>query len=682
MRGRPQKRLRIELLPDYIEVVFYSAGAAFGTIQVEKLTPLGVVYLLASHANTTDQFAAVTGKDVQTLAQSARTKLQSLYRGTENIVATEETVTLLEKALEEAGPPNTATVGYLLLAVFTMRDANKTDAYKFLVDKDINKGVIENALREGKGTLPPEVEKFTTDAIAEFLAVNEPLHEHKCLKALANDIAACLTKKRGNKVLIWGHPGVGRHTLIRQLALTMAREQYGRLKGYQLRRIATEKFSRGPQAQQEIRALLEKLPEKVIILIDSLRLVDLKFWQPLLNCPNPLIAITSTAEVRRLETEVRGIFQNYEIKEPPRKEVVTIVKKHLPDLVTHHQLGLQRFEDRAIEALIKFGPMITGLSLPGAAVQLLDHICSQDAVSGDKVLTLEDVAREVSERTGIPVTTLTETEADRLRRLPQILEQRIVGQEEAKEVIQQALRRKRMGLADPNRPILVAVFVGPTGVGKTEMVKALAEFLFDNEKAVSRIDMSEYKHDHTVSRLIGSPPGYVGYHEGGQLTGAIRRRPFSIIHFDEIDKAHPAVYDVLLQLFDEGRLTDGQGYTVDARHTIIVCTGNPGSRLIYDGLTRGRSLEEIKKDTLAWFRRSVRPEFFNRIDRIVFFHPLDKDHLQKIANLMLNNYVIQPVATVHSIQVEVTPAARELLVELGYDQTLGARPLRRVIEEL
>jgi ATP-dependent Clp protease ATP-binding subunit ClpB len=284
----------------------------------------------------------------------------------------------------------------------------------------------------------------------------------------------------------------------------------------------------------------------------------------------------------------------------------------------------------------------------------------------------EEIAAVVARWTGIPVSRLLEGETQKLLRMEEALHERVVGQDEAVKVVSNAVRRARAGLQDPNRPIGSFIFLGPTGVGKTELARALAAFLFDDEKAMIRIDMSEYQEKHTVSRLIGAPPGYVGYDEGGQLTEAVRRRPYSVVLFDEIEKAHAEVFNVLLQLLDDGRLTDGQGRTVDFRNTVVIMTSNLGSQLWEGGKTATR--EEVTHALQAHFR----PEFLNRIDEIVIFHPLGKEHLAGIVVIQLRR-VIALLAD-KGYQLEVSQAAREYLAETSFDPDFGARPLKRTIQ--
>ena len=268
--------------------------------------------------------------------------------------------------------------------------------------------------------------------------------------------------------------------------------------------------------------------------------------------------------------------------------------------------------------------------------------------------------------TGIPVSRLLEGEVEKLLHMEERLHERVVGQDEAVEAVATALRRSRAGLQDPNRPIGTFLFLGPTGVGKTELARALAEFMFDSQDAMIRIDMSEYMEKHSVSRLVGAPPGYVGYEEGGQLTEAVRRRPYSVVLLDEIEKAHPDVFNTLLQVMDDGRLTDGQGRTVDFKNTVLIMTSN---------IPVSATGDDMRSELTQHFK----PEFINRLDDIVRFDPLSREQIGEIVDLQLQQ-VIERVAE-RGVQLEITSAARELLGNMGYDPTYGARPLRRVIQK-
>jgi ATP-dependent Clp protease ATP-binding subunit ClpB len=293
----------------------------------------------------------------------------------------------------------------------------------------------------------------------------------------------------------------------------------------------------------------------------------------------------------------------------------------------------------------------------------------------------EDIAEVVSRWTGVPVSKLLEGEIQKLLHLDEEIHKRVVGQDEAVTAVSEAVVRARSGLKDPNRPIGSFIFLGPTGVGKTELARALAEFLFDDERAMIRIDMSEYQERHTVARLIGAPPGYVGYDEGGQLTEAVRRRPYSVILFDEIEKAHHDVFNVMLQILDDGRLTDGHGRTVDFKNTIVTMTSNVGSHRIleYRGAFEGREYDQMKQAVLDEMRRHFRPEFLNRVDEVIVFHALSEEHLKEIVDIQLTH--LRARLAERHIQIELTDAARTHLVRTGYNPTYGARPLKRAIQK-
>ncbi|WP_337843875.1 ATP-dependent chaperone ClpB [Thermus sp.] len=293
-------------------------------------------------------------------------------------------------------------------------------------------------------------------------------------------------------------------------------------------------------------------------------------------------------------------------------------------------------------------------------------------------VTEEDIAEIVSRWTGIPVSRLLEGEREKLLRLEEELHKRVVGQDEAIKAVADAIRRARAGLKDPNRPIGSFLFLGPTGVGKTELAKTLAATLFDTEEAMVRIDMTEYMEKHAVSRLIGAPPGYVGYEEGGQLTEAVRRRPYTVILFDEIEKAHPDVFNLLLQILDDGRLTDSHGRTVDFRNTVIILTSNLGSPLILEGLQKGLSYEAIRERVFQELQRHFRPEFLNRLDEIVLFRPLSKAQIRQIVEIQLSNLRVR--LQERRISLVLTEAAKDFLAERGYDPVFGARPLKRVVQ--
>ncbi len=316
----------------------------------------------------------------------------------------------------------------------------------------------------------------------------------------------------------------------------------------------------------------------------------------------------------------------------------------------------------------------------------LDELHSEGALLKEEV-TEEDIAEIVSRWTAIPVSKMLESERAKLLKIADRLRERVVGQEEAIEAVAHAVQRSRAGMSEENRPIGSFIFLGPTGVGKTELARALAEFLFDDEDAMVRIDMSEYMEAFNVSRLIGAPPGYVGYEEGGQLTEAVRRRPYSVVLLDEIEKAHPQVFNILLQVLDDGRLTDSQGHVVNFKNTIIIMTSNMGAELIQErfrGMTdanREEIYEETRKDVLQLMQRTLRPEFLNRVDEFIVFHPLTREHIHQIVDIQFRRMVLNPLHR-QGLDAELTAAAKDLLAGQGYDPAFGARPLKRTIQNL
>jgi ATP-dependent Clp protease ATP-binding subunit ClpC len=314
---------------------------------------------------------------------------------------------------------------------------------------------------------------------------------------------------------------------------------------------------------------------------------------------------------------------------------------------------------------------------------------NKKSTAHSEIVGEEDIAQIVASWTGVPVKKLTEGETERLLNMEDILHNRVIGQNEAVKAVSRAIRRARAGLKDPKRPVGSFIFLGPTGVGKTELCKALAESLFGDEEAMIRLDMSEYMERHTVSRLVGSPPGYVGYDDGGQLTEAVRRKPYSVVLFDEIEKAHPDVFNILLQILEDGRLTDSQGRTVDMRNTVLVMTSNVGASTLKKQETIGftssddmkaTEYEKMKDNIMDELKKTFRPEFLNRIDEIIVFHTLEKEQLRQIVRLMISN-VAKRLAE-QEIYLEVTDAAQDFMTKKGFDVNYGARPLRRVIQRM
>jgi ATP-dependent Clp protease ATP-binding subunit ClpB len=343
---------------------------------------------------------------------------------------------------------------------------------------------------------------------------------------------------------------------------------------------------------------------------------------------------------------------------------------------------VQRRGDLTKSAEIQYGK-IPDLEKKLASIEKQSTLNPQRSTLLRQEVTDEDIAKVVAAWTHIPVSRMLEGERQKLVKMEERLAQRVVGQKEAIKAVSDAVRRARSGLQDPNRPIGSFIFLGPTGVGKTETARALAEFLFDDENAMIRIDMSEYMEKHTVSRLIGAPPGYVGYEEGGQLSEAVRRRPYSVVLFDEIEKAHHDVFNVLLQVLDDGRLTDGQGRTVDFKNTIVIMTSNLGSPIIQDyfmdGHTDKAARSAMEDKVMAELKRHFRPEFLNRVDDVIIFQSLDEEELSRIVDIQLEK--LKKRLAQQQLTLDVDSAAKKLLATEGYDPQFGARPLKRAVQE-
>jgi ATP-dependent Clp protease ATP-binding subunit ClpB len=375
-------------------------------------------------------------------------------------------------------------------------------------------------------------------------------------------------------------------------------------------------------------------------------------------------------ELADLQEESKALRARWE----QEKDAIQAIRdtKESADRVRHQIEQAQRAQDYARASELQYGTLVELENQLQEQEEQLRQLQADRAILKEEVGS-EEVAVVVAEWTGIPVSKLLEGEVERLLRMEEALHLRVVGQDEAVAVVSNAVRRARAGLQDPNRPIGAFIFLGPTGVGKTELGRALAAFLFDTEDAMVRIDMSEYQERHTVSRLIGAPPGYVGYDEGGQLTEAVRRRPYSVVLFDEIEKAHLEVFNALLQLLDEGRLTDGHGRTVDFTNSIVIMTSNIGSRWIKE-----LGAEEARDRVMEELDRTFRPEFLNRVDDIILFRSLTKEDLLEIVDIQMRH--LRGLLAERHIELELTGAARRYLADVGYDPVYGARPLKRVIQ--
>ena len=420
--------------------------------------------------------------------------------------------------------------------------------------------------------------------------------------------------------------------------------------------------------------------ESVPIELDRLkrRILQLEIEQRALKKDKSDKAVQRKAEIESTMSELKQQAEAIEARWQRERTLIDEVHTHSEKLEKYRvQLDIaERDNDLALASRLKYGDIPETEKRLKDARETLNALPASERLLREEV-TPEDIAAVVARWTGIPVERLVESEAHKLASLENNLSSRVIGQTRAVESVARAIRRSRAGIADKNRPIGSFLFLGPTGVGKTELARALSQQLFDDEHAMIRIDMSEYMEQHAVSRLIGSPPGYVGYEQGGQLTEAIRRRPYSVILFDEIEKAHPDVFNVLLQVLDDGRLTDGQGRTVNFTNTIIIMTSNIGSSLIMDW--NGTAFESLESRILDALRGHFRPEFLNRIDDIVIFDRIDKSRMKEIVAVQLEA-VIRQLKLQKDITLSLDESVRDQLAEDGYDPAFGARPLKRLIQ--
>ena len=429
------------------------------------------------------------------------------------------------------------------------------------------------------------------------------------------------------------------------------------------------------EASATIRTEIDSMPQEMDDI--ARRIMQLEIEEMALNKETDNLSKERLGDIRKELAEQKDAFNEMKVQWEHEKESIHLVSDLKAEIEKKNGEieEAQRVGDYAKAAELKYSKLPELQKKLDEAVKAggKKHSLLRDTV------TEEEIARVVSRWTGIPLNKLMEGEREKILHLDEILHKRVIGQDEAVTKVTEAIIRSRAGIADPNRPIGSFMFLGPTGVGKTELAKALAESLFDDEHNLVRIDMTEYMEKFSVSRLIGAPPGYVGYDEGGQLTEAVRRKPYSVVLFDEIEKAHPDVFNILLQVLDDGRITDSQGRTVDFKNTIIILTSNLGSQYLIDGITAdGEISDEAKEQIGALLKENFRPEFLNRLDEIVYYKPLTRDDVGKIAELLLKG--LSKRLAEKQLGLEITPAAKRLITENGYDPVYGARPLKRYLQ--
>ena len=519
-----------------------------------------------------------------------------------------------------------------------------------------------------------------------------------------------LSRKTKNNPCLIGEPGVGKTAVTELLAQRIAAGQVPPfLKGKRIVSLNISSVVAGTKYRGEFEERMKNILEEffmhpeIILFIDELHtLIGAGGSEGSLDAANILKPALSRGEIQVIgattlneyrkhiekDAALKRRFQSVLVEEPDEEETLAILRGRKALFEDHHQI---KITEEALSAAVRLSRRyITDRLWPDKALDLLDEACAGvrlNTAEETPVLTAQDIANTVSLWTRIPLEQLNKEENTRLTELEDRIHERVIGQEEAVSALARAIRRSRVGLKDPRRPIGSFLFLGPTGVGKTELSKALAVALFGDEKDLIRIDMSEYMEKHSVSKIIGSPPGYVGYDEGGQLSERIRRKPYSVVLFDEIEKAHPDVFHILLQILDEGRLTDSQGTTVDFRNTVIIMTSNAGAERIVapkalgfsDGGTPQADHERMKAQVMEEVHRLFRPEFLNRIDEIVVFRMLNREDIRAILHLQLKD-IEQRLQESARLTLHLTPEAENWFTVKGYDPKYGARPLKRLLQ--
>ena len=431
------------------------------------------------------------------------------------------------------------------------------------------------------------------------------------------------------------------------------------------------------EACATVRTEIDSMPSELDDV--SRKIMQLEIEEAALKKEDDRLSQQHLVDLQKELADLRAHFDEMKAQWQNEKKAIEAVQKLRSDIEQCNAEieQAERNYDLNKAAELKYGKL-PELKKQLAAQEEIAEKNDEDHLLRDRV-DEEEIARIVGRWTGIPVSRLMEGEREKLLRLPQTLHERVIGQDEAVEKVSDAILRSRAGIQDPNRPIGSFLFLGPTGVGKTELAKALAQALFDDERSMVRIDMSEYMEKFSVSRLIGAPPGYVGYEEGGQLTEAVRRKPYSVVLFDEVEKAHPDVFNILLQVLDDGRITDSQGRTVDFKNTILILTSNLGSQQILEGIQPDGTISESARSAVqALLRKQFRPEFLNRLDEIVFYKPLTKDEINQIVDLQMKS--LSSRLADRELSVELTDKARQYIVDQGYDPVYGARPLKRFLQ--
>ncbi|MEO1164644.1 MAG: ATP-dependent Clp protease ATP-binding subunit [Chloroflexota bacterium] len=571
--------------------------------------------------------------------------------------------------------------------------------------------ILTDRPRFGDDRMPmtPLLDRYGRDLTAQ--AIDGDLHPAISREMEMRAVARTLSRSKKNNPLLLGDAGVGKTAIVEGLAHAIANETAPapllkrRIVQIQISMLVAGTSLRGQFEERLIGIVDEvKRAENVILFIDEIHTIvgagdTIDSNLDAANILKPALArgeimcigATTHEEYRRAIAQDPALdrrFRTIDVDEPDEASATEIVKGQRRRLEEHHQVAIG---DDTIDAAVKLSVRyMTDRRLPDKAIDLLDEACTRVTIRTihpdleeddyDRDVRVADVAAVLSEWTGIPITELTKDEKKRLANLEDLLKKRVIGQDRAVGMVADAIRTARAGLNDPNRPIGVFLFLGTSGVGKTELARALAEYLFGTEDAILRLDMSEFHDAHTVARLIGSPPGYKESNRGGQLTDGLRRRPYSVVLLDEIEKAAPEVFDIFLQIFDEGRVSDAHGRVVDARHAVFIMTSNIGTQESSKSLGFGVTEDDAEPDFTPYLKQYFRIEFLNRIDEVVTFNQLGKDVLKVIMDLQLED--IRTRLRTQRLVLELSDEARNVLLKEGYDPVNGARPMRRAIERL